>query len=135
RDTFPLDVWTDGGATVTGPGGLNVTGRALYGSQGFDQQGRLVTVPGDASDAQLETLDLQMQLAVTHCPARPWGRFAAALIDRGAFGVAIIDDCPATPALSRAPATPLPMLVLDREAGSALEAHLGQTVTFTTRTG
>ncbi|WP_217612368.1 hypothetical protein, partial [Deinococcus sp. GbtcB9] len=70
-----------------------------------------------------------------HCPARPWGRFAAALIDQGAFGVAIIVDCPATPALTRAPATPLPMLVLGREAGSALEAHLGQTGTFTTRTG
>ncbi|GGR80772.1 M28 family peptidase [Deinococcus sedimenti] len=135
RDAFPVDVWTDGGATVTGPGGLNVTGRALYGSQGFDQQGTLVPVPGNASDEQLEAMNLQMNLAVAHCPARPWGQFATALIDQGAFGVAIIDDCPVTPALSRAPATPLPMLVLDREAGAALEERLGQTVTFTTRTG
>ncbi|GGM30745.1 aminopeptidase [Deinococcus arenae] len=135
RDAFPLQVWTDGGATVAGPGGLTVTGRALYGSQGADQQGALVAVSGDATEAQVDALDLQMKLVLTHCPARPWGAFAADLIDQGAFGVAIIDDCVRPPALSRAPATPLPMLVLDRAAGTALEAHLGQTVTFTARTG
>ncbi|GGK91978.1 M28 family metallopeptidase [Deinococcus radiotolerans] len=134
RDAFPVNVWADGGATVTGPDGLNLTGRTLYGSQGSDQQGDLVRVPGDASDAQLEGLDLQMKLVVTSCPTRPWGPFTAALIDQGAFGVAIIDDCARPTALSRAPGTPLPLLVLTREAGAALSRQVGQTVTFTTRT-
>ncbi|WP_170928770.1 M28 family peptidase [Deinococcus hopiensis] len=98
-------------------GGLSVPASALYGSQGGEQEGRLVRVSPDVSSERMEALGLRGQIALTTCGKTPWRELVERVMGAGALGLVIVQDCPRAQ-LQRVASTPLPLVQISVADGA-----------------
>lgn len=117
----------DLGGTVQA-GGTVIPVQAIYGAAGGEQTAKLVRVPPQATPEQLSRLGLQTNIALTICPGPDWKPLVENLLNTGAFGLVVIDDCP-TARWQKVGATLFPLVYASVQEKARLLALAGQTVT------
>lgn len=110
-------------------GGAVIPVKAIYGAAGGEQTAKLVRISPQVTLLDLQALPLQTHIALTTCPGLNWKPLTENVVNAGAFGLVVIDDCP-TQRLQKVGATPFPLVRVDAQHKNQVLALAGQTVTL-----